>query len=143
MTAHAMFLAPVFAQVALTFALLFTLGPARVAAVQRGEVKVRDIVLGQSAWPDRITQIGNSFDNQFQVPVLFYVLVALALVTGKVDSILTWGAWAFVASRVVHALVHVTTNAITQRFNAYLTGVLVLAAMWIWFAARILGGVSP
>jgi hypothetical protein len=32
---------PVFVQVALTFALLFWLGPSRVAAVRRGEVRGR------------------------------------------------------------------------------------------------------
>ena len=132
-------LAPVFIQVALTFALLFTLGPARVAAVRRGEVKIQDIALGQNAWPDHITQIGNSFANQFQLPVLFYVLVALALVTSKVDAVLTWGAWAFVVSRVAHAAVHITTNRITQRFNAFAVGAFVLAAMWLWLAARTLG----
>lgn len=134
-------LIPVFAQVALTFTLLFTLGPARVAAVKRGEVKLADIVLGQNAWPDRITQLSNSFNNQFQLPVLFYVLVALALVTAKVDILLIAGAWLFVASRAVHAAVHVTTNRIGNRFNSYVVGVAVLAAMWVRFAVHVLAGV--
>ena len=140
MNPHAILL-PVFVQVALTFALLLTLGPARVAAVKRGEVEIKDIALGQSAWPDRITQIGNNFNSQFQVPVLFYALVVLALVTAKVDLVLIAGAWAFVASRLLHALVHVTTNRIAHRFNAFAIGVFVLAAMWIWFGARIIAGV--
>ena len=137
MSTHSI-LVPVFVQVALTFALLFTLGPARVAAIRRGEVKLKDVALGQKAWPERITQISQSFDNQFQLPVLFYTLVGLALVTTKVDQALVWGAWAFVGSRLVHAFVHVTSNRVTQRFNAYLVGVIVLAAMWIWFMVRTL-----
>ena len=131
-------LIPVFVQVALTFVLLFTLGPARVAAVRSGEVKMKDVALGQMAWPDRITQISNSFDNQFQLPVLFYALVGMALATDRVDAVLVWGAWAFVASRIVHALVHVTTNRIGQRFNAYLVGAVVLVAMWGWLCWRVL-----
>lgn len=138
---HQAILIPLFIQVALTFILLFTLGPARVAAVEQGEVKLRDVALGQSAWPQRITQLGRSFDNQFQLPVLFYVLVGLAVVTAKVDAPLVWGAWAFVASRVAHAVVHVTSNAVRQRFYAYVVGAVVLVAMWIWFAARTLGGI--
>jgi hypothetical protein len=135
-------LIPVFAQVALSFALLFTLGSARVAAVKRGEVAVKDIALGQKAWPARIAQNSNSFDSQFQVPVLFYVLVGLALTLNQVDTLLISGAWVFAASRMLHALVHVTTNRIAQRFNAFLAGVLVLASMWLWFAARTLAGIS-
>ena len=77
MSHSTLLLLPVFIQVALTFALLFRLGPARVAAVRRGEVKLKDIALGQNAWPDHITQLSRSFQNQFELPVLLYVLVGL------------------------------------------------------------------
>jgi hypothetical protein len=135
---NAMLLLPVFIQVGLTFALLFTLGPKRVAAVKRGDVKLKDIVLGQKAWPAGITQLSQSFDNQFQLPVLFYVLIGLALVTGKADIALTVAAWVFVVSRLAHAWVHVTSNRIGPRFNSYLVGALALLAAWIYFAVRIL-----
>ena len=132
-------LAPVFVQVALTFALLFSLGPMRVGALRRGETKLRDIALGQNAWPARITQVSRSFDNQFQLPVLFYVVAVLAILTRKIDPVIVSGAWVFVVSRVVHAAVHVTSNQVTQRFYAYLLGALVLAGLWIWLAIRVLG----
>ena len=48
-----MILLPVFVQVALTFALLFWMASARTRAVRRGETKIRDIALGQPAWPAR------------------------------------------------------------------------------------------
>ena len=131
-------LIPVFVQVALTFALLFRLGPARVAAVKSGEVKLEDIALGQRAWPDRITQISNAYANQFEMPVLFYALVVLAIVTGRVDMVLVAGAWLFALSRLAHAYVYVTSNRIRARFNAFTLGVFGLMAMWIWFAWRVL-----
>ena len=40
-------LAPLFVQVALTFVLLFWMGRSRVALLRSGEVKVRDIALGE------------------------------------------------------------------------------------------------
>lgn len=131
-------LIPVFIQVALTFGVLFWLGPARVGALQRGEVKLKDVALGQSAWPDRITQIANTHNNQYQLPVLFYVLVLLALVVRKVDLVLVAGAWIFVLSRLAHAYVYVTTNNVPARFRAYVVGAVVLVAMWGWFAGRVL-----
>ena len=39
---------------------------------------MRDIALGQPDWPERPTQFGNAFHNQFELPVLFYVLTILA-----------------------------------------------------------------
>ena len=67
-------LAPVFVQVALTFALLIWTGRVRFAAVRAGEVQVGNIALGQRAWPTRVQQVSNAFQNEFELPVLFYVL---------------------------------------------------------------------
>jgi hypothetical protein len=89
-------LLPLFVQVALTFALMFWMGSARVAAISRGEVKIRDMALGQPVWSERETQIANCYHNQFQLPVLFYVLVALALFTRKADLLFVVLSWAFV-----------------------------------------------
>ena len=80
-------LAPAFVQVALTFVLMLWMGRARFAAVRAGQVKVEDIALGQRAWPDRVMQIVNAFHNQFETPVLFYALVAFALLTRQADLI--------------------------------------------------------
>ena len=131
-------LLPVFIQVALTFALLFWLGPARAGALRRGEVKLKDIALGQSAWPERITQIARSYQNQFELPVIFYALVLIALATRKADIWLATGAWLFVTSRLVHAFIHVTSNRVQARFQAYVVGAFTLVAMWLWLAARVL-----
>ncbi|MDQ0468431.1 MAPEG family protein [Labrys wisconsinensis] len=131
-------LLPVFAQVALTFALLIRLGLMRTGLVRSGAVKVRDIVLGQKAWPERATQTGNCFDNQFQIPVLFYVLTALALITRKADLLFVVLAWVFVMTRLVHAGIHTGSNRLSQRFYAYAAGVAVLLLMWVIFALDIL-----
>jgi hypothetical protein len=133
-------LLPVFVQVALTFALLFWLGGARVAAASRGEVKLRDIALGQQAWPERVTKIGNCYHNQLQVPVLFYVLVALALITRKTDLLFVVLSWLFVLLRLAHAYVHVASNRVPTRFRWFVAGAVILLVMWIIFAARILSG---
>lgn len=138
MSHSTLLLLPVFIQVALTFALLFRLGPARVASLRRGEVKLKDIALGQNAWPDHITQLSRSLQNQFELPVLLYVLAGLALVAAKVDVWLVAGAWAFVVSRLVHALVHVTSNKMQWRFQAYVIGAFILVAMWAWLAVRVI-----
>lgn len=134
-------LLPVFVQVFLTFFLMFWMGRARIAAVRAGEVKVRDIALAQRAWPERVTQVSNAFHNQFELPILFYVLVAFALLTRKADLLFVILSWVYVASRLGHAFVYTTSNAIYARFGMFLVGALALLAMWIIFAIRIL--ISP
>lgn len=134
-------LAPVFVLVALTFALMFWMGTVRYRSVHSRETRVADVVLGQPNWPPRITQIGNAFNNQFQLPMLFYVLVILAMVLHKADLLFVIMSWVFVLLRVVHALIHTTTNRMIHRFGAYSIGAYVLLAMWIIFAVRILTAV--
>jgi len=122
---------PVVVQVALTFGLLMWTGAARVGAIRRGEVKVEDIALGQDAWPPRVRQISNSYHNQFQLPLLFYLACGLALLSGKVSSLLVLLAWGFVAARIVHAVIHTTSNVVRQRFVAFLVGTSLLVVIWV------------
>ena len=130
-------LAPLFVLVALTFGLMIWMGALRVAAVRRGEVRVREIALGQPNWPPRAQQVSNCFDNQFQLPVLFYVLTILALFLRKADLLFVVTAWIFVLLRIVHATIHVTSNHVGRRFQAFAAGMVVLLLMWIIFAVRV------
>src|SRR6516165_2486857 len=133
-------LLPVFVQVALTFILLMRLGSGRLRTLSAGKTKVRDIALGESNWPADVTQVGNCFNNQFQLPMLFYVLVVLALFLHKADLLFVIMSWIFVISRIVHAGVHITSNNVNQLFAAYTVGMVVLLLMWAIFAVRILFG---
>ena len=132
-----MILAPVFVQVALTFALLFWMASVRRESLTRGETKIRDIALRQQAWPAKATQISNCYDSQFQIPLLFYVVVILALVAKSADLIFVVLSWIFVLARLAHAYVHTTSNHVPTRFNVFAVGVLVLLIMWIWIAVKI------
>ena len=131
-------LVPVFAQVALTFALLLWTGRARFAALGARAVDVGSIALGQRAWPARVMQVSNAFQNQFELPILFYALVAFALITRKADLLFVVLSWVFVATRFAHAFVYATTNPIRQRFAIFVVGAIALMAMWIIFAVRVL-----
>lgn len=133
-------LLPVFVQVALTFAMLIWMARSRVNAVKTKQVRIGDIVLGQLNWPPKVQQISNNYHSQLQLPVLFYVLMLLAIITRQADLLLLVLAWLFVVSRLVHAYVHTTSNYIKHRFNAFAAGFFILLAMWVIFAAEILLG---
>ena len=131
-------LLPVYVQVALTFILLLWMGSSRLGSLRTGEVKVKDIALGERNWPSRILQVQNAYHNQLELPVLFYVLVTLALFTRKADMLFVVMSWMFVTSRLVHAAIHTTSNKVALRFQAFVVGVLILAAMWVIFGIRVL-----
>ena len=115
-------LLPVFVQVGLTFALCATL----VYAHHRG------------ADPGREKLISDSLSNQFEIPVLFFALIPLALLTRQADHLFVALEWIFVSSRIGHAFIHVTSNRQPTRGVFWGVGVVALVIMWIMFAARIL-----
>jgi hypothetical protein len=131
-------LLPLFVQVALTFVLLLWTGNARAGALRSNQTKVSDIALGEGKWPAHVMQIGNNYNNQLQLPVLFYVLVILAWITRKADLLFVVMSWIFVISRIAHAWIHTSTNEMRVRFYAFATGAFVLLIMWAIFAVRIL-----
>lgn len=125
------------AQVLLTMGILVWMGMERVPRVMRGEIAMRDIAVERDAYPLRARLLSNNFDNQFQLPILFYVASLLSLwlgSTGWVEVVLAGG---FVLLRYVHAGVHVTTNRVFRRFGVYFAGLVVLALLWLWLILRI------
>ena len=110
----------------------------RTRALKGREVRLKDIALGQPNWPTRATQIGNCFKNQFELPLLFYALIALALPLRHVDLAMVLLSWVFVVTRFAHAGIFVSSNNVERRSLAWFAGALVLFAMWVYFALRIL-----
>jgi hypothetical protein len=134
-------LIPLFVQVLLTFLLLFGMAGLRTDDIRNGRVDRRDVALREPKWPIRTTQVANSFSNQFEVPVLFYVLVVLLIVTRHADLIFVILAWVFVIARIVQAGIHVTFNAAMRRGQAYAVGAVVLFVMWVIYAVEMLSGI--
>jgi hypothetical protein len=134
-------LLPLFVEVALTFVLLYWMAYQRTSALNAGEIEPRNVALREPNWPQRMTQVANAFQNQLELPVLFYVLTILSLMTRHADLVFVLLAWVFVVCRVVHAYIHVTSNDIRRRGLAFGVGALVLTIMWAIFMIRILLGI--
>ena len=84
--------------------------------------------------PEMVQRTTNQLTNQFEFPVLFLTLIALA-VTGDVrDGMLLTMAWAFAASRWLHAVVHLAVNVLWIRMAVFMVSNLVLLGMWIRLA---------
>jgi len=131
-------LLPVFLQVILTFVVTFGLALRRTSVLRSGELHVSKIALREPNWPERARQYDNNYLNQFELPVLFYVLMILLLITRQADIIQVALAWIFVLTRVAHAYVHVTSNRVPVRGALFGIGLLVLAVMWGLFMVSII-----
>jgi hypothetical protein len=140
MTLQAVLL-PLFVEVILTFVLMLQMGALRRADYSSGAVKADDIALREPRWPQRTTQAANAFSNQFELPVLFYVLTILAWVTRHAGIVFVVLAWIFVICRVLQAYIHVTSNVVRYRGLFFSVGAVVLMIMWALYIIEVLTGV--
>jgi hypothetical protein len=133
-------LLPLFVEVALTFGLVAWLAVLRITALRRGTVDPSRIALREPNWPVRMLQVGNAVNNQFELPLLFYVLTILSMVTHHADFLFVVLAWIFVLARLAHAYEHTTSNVVQRRGPLYGIGLAALLIAWVIFAIRILLG---
>ena len=137
MTVTQWLLAPAFIHFALVMVQGLRMGRGRFVAFRDRTVRLGDGTGGKVRWPRPVALLSDNFSNQFEVPVLFYAILAFLLTTGLADEVQAILAWAFVASRIVHAIIHTTTNVVPQRLAAYAAGICILVVMWIWFGLRL------
>jgi hypothetical protein len=119
MTNDKLILLPALIHVALIFFLVIATGRGRVLAVRKGEVRLSEVALDGSRWPDTLRQRANNYQNQFELPVLYYILIALLLATRLVDAVQIIFAWLFLLSRLVHSYIHTGRNILVDRFYAF------------------------
>ena len=126
--------APVGAMALLTFLVLGFIPARRFRAVFAGEVAADDFKLGESARvPPHVVVANRNFMNLLELPILFYVVCLMYFVAGRVDQTALAVAWAYVAVRAIHSVIHLTYNKVVHRLIAYAVSNFVLAALWILF----------
>jgi hypothetical protein len=96
------------------------------------------VALREPNWSQRSLQVGYSYSNQFELPVLFYVLTILAYFTRHAGTLFVLLAWIFVIFRYLQAYVHVTNNQIRLRGAFFAVSAVVLAIMWLIYIVEIL-----
>jgi hypothetical protein len=105
--------------------------------VREGLVKLGDVAVDNSRWPDSVRKINNNYNNQFELPLLFYAILPLLLILVKADWLQVALAWVFVASRILHSLIHTGSNVVMQRGLAFVVGFFAVGLMWAWFGLRL------
>jgi len=132
---------PVMAQVILAMGMFTILGVRKAKVVQEGKVNRQQSALNNREWPKEVVLVSNNIANQFETPVLFYVLCMVAYSINAVGIVAIVLAWMFVLSRYAHAYVHIGSNFVPMRLRLFLLGCLVLIAMFLLIAWKLTTGV--
>jgi hypothetical protein len=126
--------APMGALVALTFAVLLLIPFRRFQAGFAGRIVRDDFKFGESPnVPGDVAIPNRNYMNLLELPMLFYVLCIVLYVTAGVTPTGLALAWAYVALRAGHSLVHLTINNVMVRLTLFALSNVVLGAMWVHF----------
>ncbi len=127
---------PMFMMVMLTFLIMLVTVRVRTGSVRRGEVPISYYALMEGdAVPEIVTKTTRQFNNLFQVPVLFYVGGVLYIAMEQSGQFAVNCAWAFVAARIVHSIIHLGYNNVLHRLLAFGFANLCVLAMWVAIVA--------
>lgn len=129
---------PVLVQIMITIGGFMLLGVRKARAVKSDSVDLAKAALDNDAWPDDVLKVSNNIRNQFQVPVLFYVLCFMFYSIDAVSAAVVYLAWAFVISRVIHAYIHMSSNYVPARFGAFTIGFVITTVMVILAAKALM-----
>ncbi len=123
--------APVLVQLVLTLGLYILLARRKRLAAERQEVNEARRGIYDDAWPEYVVLVNNCIRNQFELPVLFYVLVLSLWSLNAVGAVALILASLFALSRLVHAYIQTGSNHVPTRRRVFMFGVLLVMAMCV------------
>jgi hypothetical protein len=138
MDAHLIFW-PAVAMVALTFVVQMRMYVTRIGEMRRERIHPQAVATSaQAAARFKNTSAADNFRNLFEMPVLFYVALFVAFLSTQVGALTLTLAWAFVALRILHSVIHCGYNKVMHRFYVYVASSFVLWIFWGMLAFGLL-----
>ena len=132
---------PALALVALTFIVWWRMFFMRIGQMKRERIHPQSVATSaEVAAKLTDSRAADNFRNLFELPVLFYLALAVAAQAGLVNTATLTLAWLFVVLRIAHSYIQCSYNKVMHRFKAYVAGGLVLFALWGVLAYGLLQG---
>ena len=132
---------PMLAQIVLVLLVYLRLLVVKKKEIAAGNVDLKRAALHADGWPESVLQVNNNLRNQFESPMLFYVLCIMLMMLGKIDISVMGTACVYVASRYTHAFVHTTSNNVNIRMPVFTLGIVAITGL-IALTVRALVAVS-
>jgi hypothetical protein len=123
---------PVLALVVWTMVILVWLYLRRIPAMRKAgidpaKIKGSESYASMPPLNPKAVWVSDNYNHLHEQPVIFYALCFYTHLVGVWDGLNIGLAWAYVAIRIVHSLIQVTTNFVPLRFAVFNLGSIVLA----------------
>lgn len=110
---------PTFALVALVFVVWFTLFAQRIRHMRLSPPRPADFADGEAGrrYFLPVEMPANNLANLFEMPVLYFALVPLLILTGQANYVQVTLAWLFVFSRSIHSFIHIVLKKVQMALS--------------------------
>jgi len=135
------FLAPVLALIIWTLVMMLVMYKRRIPAMNAITKRTQDFIenpkLGEQI-PAKARWAADNYNHLHESPTIFYALMFVIFLMGYTTSLALICAWIYVAIRVVHSIVQITSNAVMVRFSLFMLSAIMLIIMALSTAAKLI-----
>ena len=86
-------------------------------------------------WTERVA---DNYNHLMEQPTIFYALCFYLALAGQVDALQVQLAWAYVALRVLHSLIQITSNNVMARFSFFSLSTIAMLVMVVREALQLM-----
>ena len=132
MTATA-FLAPVLGLIIWTLLIWILMYARRIPAMQAAKIDPDSAKSPDGAWKDQLSlsvqASAHNYNHLLEQPTIFYALMFYITLTAQMSMPIFYAAWGYVALRVLHSIIQVSSGKVMLRFTVFTLSTLALMAM--------------
>ena len=127
------FLAPVLALIIWTLLIWVLMYARRIPAMQRAKIDPETAKSPDGKWkeelPLSVQASAHNYNHLLEQPTIFYALMFYLTLTAQMSAPLFYAAWAYVALRVLHSFIQVSSGKVIFRFATFSLSTVVLITM--------------
>ncbi|MEJ2621746.1 MAG: MAPEG family protein [Candidatus Thiodiazotropha sp.] len=130
---------PMIGLILLTGGLGVAMLAARYKALREGSVSIAYFKYNRGGkQPEYLLKISHHFQNLLETPQLFYLSSIVILVLEPSDPLYLGLAWCYLISRIIHGWIHLGSNNVLHRKNAFVVSYILILVIWIRLLLQLL-----
>jgi len=135
------FLTPVLALIIWSLIIWCIMYVRRIPAMQKAKIDPDTAKSPDGDWkskmPANVQYAAHNYNHLMEQPTIFYALMLTIFLMDKISPLALYCAWGYVALRIIHSLVQLTSNKVIVRFMIFSVSTILLIIMALSTAAKL------
>ncbi len=129
---------PLLTMVILTLIVTIRLLFFAVKSIIKGEVHIKQYRIYDGEFPAKFISVRQHYKNMFEMPILFYLLCTLLIISDSVAPLDIQLAWGFVIFRILHSISRIPNKNVNIRFGLFAGSFILLVAEWVNYGLKLI-----